>query len=187
MAVRVAVERTVDASAAQVFAVLADPSSYARWVCGTREIRWADADWPRVGARLGHRFGFWPLRSRGVSEVVGCEPPVTLVLHADVAPLAQVRATMTLTPDGGRTRVRLREDMTSGAVLRFGPLATAVQRWRNRSSLRRLARLAVDRAPPPVPVRAVTGPARRPARGTPPAEPPPRARSAGAGPEPHSR
>lgn len=135
----------MDAGVEAVFAVLADAAGYARWVCGTREIHAADPGWPRVGARLWHRFGYWPLRSLGSTAVLACDPPHRLVLWVDVAPLALVRATLTVAERASGSVVCFREDMVAGPLLRFGALTAAVQRARNRVSLARLAALAVRR------------------------------------------
>jgi hypothetical protein len=148
----------VEARPNAVFAVLADPWSYAQWVCGTQEIRAADPDWPRVGARLWHRFGRRPLRSFGTTEVLAWEPPGRLVLCADVAPLALVRATMTVCPIDGRCLVYIREDMIGGPLRWFGPVTALAQRWRNAVSLQRLARLATSSPTRPAPSAARSGP-----------------------------
>lgn len=138
-------KRVVDAGPDEVFAVLADPWGYAQWVCGTQEIRAADPDWPCVGARLWHRFGHRPLHSFGITEVLAWEPPTRLVLRADAAPLALVRATMTVYPVDERSLVYIREDMIGGPLRWFGPVTALVQHWRNVVSLHHLDHLATGR------------------------------------------
>jgi uncharacterized protein YndB with AHSA1/START domain len=51
----------VEATPEVVFAVLADPRSFARWVVGSRKIRAADPDWPAPGATFDHAVGIGPL------------------------------------------------------------------------------------------------------------------------------
>src|SRR5579875_2117223 len=53
----VVAEATTPAAVEDVWRVLADPYSYARWVYGTDRIRAADPQWPAVGSRLHHGLG----------------------------------------------------------------------------------------------------------------------------------
>lgn len=43
--------------ASEIFSVLRDGRSYARWVVGTSQIRAVDEDWPEPGTRLHFRVG----------------------------------------------------------------------------------------------------------------------------------
>jgi uncharacterized protein YndB with AHSA1/START domain len=136
------VQRVIDAPPEALFAILADPWSYARWVSGTQEVRAAEPDWPRPGTRLWHLFGRWPVGGPGVTAVLACEPPHRLVLRADVRPLALVRATLSVQRAGTRSLVRIQEDMIDGWARWFGPASALVQRRRNAASLRSLAGIA---------------------------------------------
>jgi hypothetical protein len=121
--------RCICGSEQAVFDVLSDAGSYARWVRWTRDVRAAEASWPRVGSRLWHHFGRWPLRSAGVTEVVACRRPSRLVLRADVSPHALVYVTITVSAcaGGDRCLVRIREDMTRGWLRRFAVHAESIR------------------------------------------------------------
>ena len=128
-----------------VWRLLADPTSYARWVSGTAEIRDADSRWPAPGARLHHRFGPWPLRRPDHTTVVASDPPRRIVLAARARPFGIVHAEITVTPDGAGSRVELCERMVGGLGARWPRLGRAVQRPRNRRSLELLIELAEGR------------------------------------------
>ena len=144
----VRVDSTTTARVQDVWRWLADPCSYAEWVSGTAEITGADRAWPTVGARLYHRFGPWPLRVRDHTTVIEAEPPRRLVLAASAWPWGVVRAELTLSHDGSRTRVQLSERMDAGLGAHLRLPARAVQRSRNRRSLQRLVELAEGRSTP---------------------------------------
>jgi uncharacterized protein YndB with AHSA1/START domain len=137
----VSVQRQVDAPPETVFAILADPWSYARWVSGTQQVRAAEPDWPQPGTRLWHWFGRKPAGGPGVTAVLACEPPHRLVLRADVRPLALVQATLSVQRTGTGSLVRIDEDMIGGWARWLGPASALVQRRRNAASLRNLAEL----------------------------------------------
>lgn len=141
----VELRRHVDAPPDAVWALLADPYSYRRWVAGTGAIRRADESWPAVGARLEHRFGPLLLRSGDHTTVLESEPPHRLVLAAHARPYGSVRADLELTPDGPGTEVLLRERLVDGLGARFPRIGRVVQLARNHRSLVRLAGLAERR------------------------------------------
>ena len=64
----------VSAGTDEVWAVLADPWSYATWVVGTVKIRDADPGFPAVGCKLHHAVGAWPLLLEDETEILECEP-----------------------------------------------------------------------------------------------------------------
>jgi uncharacterized protein YndB with AHSA1/START domain len=134
----VEVAATVDVPPEQVWAVLADPWSYAHWVCGTVSIRRADPEWPGPGSRLFHRFGPWPFRVRDCTTVRVAEPPHRLVLDARARPLGRVEAELTVDrcPDGARIVLRQRLRGGLGAV--FARAGHSVQVRRNARSLHNL-------------------------------------------------
>jgi uncharacterized protein YndB with AHSA1/START domain len=141
----VRVSGRTDASAEDVWACLADPYSYARWVSGTAEVRDADPRWPAVGARLRHRFGPWPVRFPDHSTVLECDPPRRLVLAASARPFGVVRAELTVIPDHPGAWITLSERMIGGLGARWPRLGDLVQRPRNRRSLQLLVSLAEQR------------------------------------------
>jgi uncharacterized protein YndB with AHSA1/START domain len=130
----------------QVFAVLADPETYAYWVVGSDSIRDADASWPAVGSKLHHRVGIGPLKLNDNTEVLEVIEPVHLVLQARARPLGTARVILDLIDLGNRTQVT----MVEGPGDRFSrllhnPVTDFLLRRRNDEALRRLERLAVER------------------------------------------
>lgn len=135
------------APAERVWHWLADPYSYADWVCGTATVRSADADWPAVGSRLQHRFGRRPLVALDHTRVLEAEPPHRLVLAANARPWAVVRAEVIVTATATGAHVQLCEQVVGGRVARLPGVTRRVQRWRNRRSLARLIALAEQGEP----------------------------------------
>jgi len=135
-----AVARTIDAAPDDVFAILADPWTYPRWVVGARRIREVEGDWPAPGAAFHHVVGVFPLRPRDNTEVIEVDPDRRLVLEARARPTGRAHVTFDLSPAGdGHTRVVMAEVPASGPV-RFVPpaLLAPLIRARNRETLERL-------------------------------------------------
>ncbi|WP_433791171.1 SRPBCC family protein [Actinoplanes sp. CA-252034] len=137
-------ERTVQASPDQVFAVLADGWTYSDWVVGTVHIRDVEPAWPAPGAKLHHKAGPWPLSLHDSSTVLACEPGRSLKLNAGLWPLGAAEVDIRLTPVGdGATRVEIAEDFTEGPLLwARNKLNDLLLHRRNVESLRRLADIA---------------------------------------------
>ncbi|MGI8428610.1 MAG: SRPBCC family protein [Solirubrobacteraceae bacterium] len=136
-------EMQINAPPAGVFAVLADPESYADWVVGSDTIRDADPQWPAVGSRFHHRVGIGPFKVNDHTEVVEVEAPSKLVIHARARPLGTALVAMFLEPRAGGTHVTMHE--TAGdALSRLGinPLTDWLVHLRNIKALRRLKRIA---------------------------------------------
>lgn len=140
-------ERVVDATPNQVFEVLADGWSYASWVVGAAHMRAVDPGWPAVGTRLHHRVGPWPLTIDDRTTVTAMQPGRLLELDARAWPVGSAGVRVVLEPvDGGRTRVRLREWLTSPTAGKLPKvLQAALLVPRNKESLSRLDDLAVHR------------------------------------------
>jgi hypothetical protein len=151
----------VDAAPAQVFDVLADPRSYARWVVGSRTIRRADPDWPAPGSAFDHAVGIGPLTVKDSSRVERCERPRLLRLLVMVEPISSAHVTLTLDQaPGGGTRITMDEYAAdTRSCLFFNRFTDPFVGLRNKESLRRLKALAERREPVP------SGPL--PARGEP--------------------
>jgi hypothetical protein len=133
-------------SPAELWRLLADARGYRDWVCGTRSIVGADGDWPADGTRLWCRFGLPFLAVRGCTTVRSCRPGHSLVLAADVRPLAAVRVTIDVRPRPTGVVVELRETVVGG-LARLAPRTTRrIQLWRNRRSLARLTLLCEGRS-----------------------------------------
>lgn len=133
------VQRTVQASPEQVFAVLADGWTYSDWVVGTVHIRDVDEHWPAVGSQLHHKAGPWPLSLQDSSTVLAVEPGRSLRLRAGLWPLGSATVTIVLEPAGGGTRIVMAEDFEAGPLLWIrNKINDLVLHRRNIESLRRL-------------------------------------------------
>jgi uncharacterized protein YndB with AHSA1/START domain len=133
----------------QVFAVLADPQTYAYWVVGSDSIRDADASWPAVGAKLHHRVGVGPFKLNDNTEVLEVTKPVRLVLQARARPLGTARVILELIDLGDGTQVTMIEGPGDRfSRLLHNPIADYLLRRRNDEALRRLGKLASQRSVP---------------------------------------
>jgi uncharacterized protein YndB with AHSA1/START domain len=136
----------IDAPVAEVFAVLADASSYGDWVVGSDTIRDADESWPAVGSRFHHRVGIGPLKVNDHTEVLELDAPHRLVLHARARPLGTAKVTLQLSERGDHTEVTMIE--TAGdplSQLALNRLTDPLVHVRNVESLRRLKRIVETR------------------------------------------
>jgi uncharacterized protein YndB with AHSA1/START domain len=129
----------------RVFAVLADPKTYAYWVVGSDSVRDADASWPAVGSKLHHRVGVGPFKLNDNTEVLEVVEPVHLVLQARARPLGTARVILDLIDLGDRTQVTMVEGPGDHfSRLLHNPIADFLLRRRNDEALRRLEKLAVE-------------------------------------------
>jgi len=142
-------QTATSASPQDVWDVLMDPDSYGHWVVGSSHVRDVDAGWPEPGSRFHHSVGVRPLTLRDHTRVLEIEPPRRLVLRAKARPLGTARVEMVLSPrDGGGAHVAMIEDPgdLASRIFMGNPLAQRLLRARNEESLRRLRRLAEERA-----------------------------------------
>jgi NAD(P)-dependent dehydrogenase (short-subunit alcohol dehydrogenase family)/uncharacterized protein YndB with AHSA1/START domain len=133
----------IHASPEQVFAVLADPDCYPRWVVGAAGIRDYDEEFPAVGSRFHHKVGSWPVGLKDHTEVTELEPPRRLVLKAKARPLGTATIALELKESAGGTEVRMEEvpgDRITSLVV-GNPVADTALRVRNAEALARLKRL----------------------------------------------
>jgi uncharacterized protein YndB with AHSA1/START domain len=134
----------------RVFAVLAEPRSFARWVVGSRAIRRADPDWPAAGTSFDHTVGIWPVTLSDHSEVVESIRPRLLKLLVKARPFSRAYVTLHLDAEGSGTRVRMDERAADWrSRILFNPLTDPLVRLRNRVSLRRLKAMAEGTEPIP--------------------------------------
>jgi hypothetical protein len=105
-------------------------------------------DWPKPGATFEHSQGVWPLRLHDTTSVVSARRPSRLLLEVRMRPFLVGRVEFRLRPAGrGRTHVVMREHPVRGPVARVhNPLSDLLFRLRNAETLRRLRRLAEERA-----------------------------------------
>jgi uncharacterized protein YndB with AHSA1/START domain len=144
----VVVRRTISATPAQVWAVLADGWLYPSWVVGASRMRDVERSWPAPGSKLHHSVGAWPLLLDDRTEVIGAEPQKQLRLKAHGWPAGSAEVLIELEASGPGTEVTIREDAVAGpAKLVPGPVRQAAVFPRNREALRRLAFLAEGREP----------------------------------------
>jgi uncharacterized protein YndB with AHSA1/START domain len=130
-----------------VWAALADGWTYSRWVVGTSAIRGVDATFPAVGSALHYRVGRGPLAHEGHTEVRDVAEGKRLELEAHGWPFGTVRIELHVAADGDGTLVTLDEHPMRGiAATLHNPLADLLLRKRNELTLRRLERVAQERA-----------------------------------------
>ena len=138
-----AVQRRLNCSPEQVFAVLCDGWTYPVWVVGASRMRSVDEGWPTPGTKLHHSFGVWPLLINDTTEVLELESDRRLVLEARGWPVGTARVEITVEAAGGGALVSIAEDISDGpAGLVPQPVRVAGIDIRNHETLRRLALLA---------------------------------------------
>ena len=138
---------TVQATPAQVFAVLSDGWLFASWVVGAAHIRHVDPGWPDAGTRIHHNVGPWPLQVRDTTEVRAVEPSRLLELEARVWPFGAAIVRLELDEIApGTTKLRMYEQVVRGpAGLVPHPVQAVLLKPRNRESLHRLADIVTGR------------------------------------------
>ncbi len=152
---------TLDASPADVWAVLNDAKAYGYFVVGTKRVRRHDPDWPRPGATLEHTAGIGPLVLHDSSTVKVSEPEKRLLLEARFRPFGVASVEFRLNgvgPNGPgdtegdtkavRTHLAVDEQAVSGPISLplLKQLAEALFIVRNRETLRRINKLVAERA-----------------------------------------
>ena len=141
-----AVQRRLNCSPEQVFAVLHDGWTYPVWVVGASRMRSVDEGWPTPGTKLHHSFGVWPLLLNDTTEVLELDPGHRLVLKAGGWPIGNARVEITVEAAADGSLVSMAEDVSDGpARLVPQPVRVAGIDVRNRETLRRLALLAEGR------------------------------------------
>ncbi|NKY42257.1 SRPBCC family protein [Nocardia cerradoensis] len=136
----------VPGSVEQVFAVLSDGWSYGHWVVGSTHMRDVDQDWPRIGSRIHHSVGAWPLMAQQATRVVAVDPPNSIELEAELWPLGVAWIRLAMTPiDADTTEVSMSEEVIRGPG-RFIPdiVQTMALKPRNKQSLTRLCDLVAS-------------------------------------------
>ena len=143
---------TVKAAPEVVFDVLSDPRSYEYWVVGNKRVRQSDPAWPRPGTEFHHTVGIGPLATKDKTVAVEADEPRRLVMHARAMPVGVALVTLELEPDGTETRVTIEEHPVEGPMVKvWNPVLDRLTWLRNVESLRRLKRLAEQRAAAPGP------------------------------------
>jgi Polyketide cyclase / dehydrase and lipid transport len=136
-------ERTINATPAQVTAVLADGWNYADWVVGAVHIRNVDPLWPQPGSRVHHRVGAWPLTINDTTEVISWDPGNSLLLKARAWPFGEATVRLTWHAESpGATQVRMEEQFVGGPALALrNQIGDVALHARNKEALTRLEHL----------------------------------------------
>src|SRR4051812_8498490 len=133
----------IDASPQEVFAILADPYRYPRWVVGASGVRDHDESFPEVGSRFHHEVATWPVNLKDHTEVVEVDPPHRIVLKAKARPLGTATIAIDLQESAGGTELSMSEHPGDRltTLVAGNPIADTVLRVRNAEALSRLKRL----------------------------------------------
>ncbi|HUR77084.1 MAG TPA: SRPBCC family protein [Acidimicrobiales bacterium] len=131
-----------------VWAVLADANTFADWVVGCKEVRHVEGTWPEVGAQLHHTLGVSAATIEDTTSVLESDPYRLLVLRARAQPAGIATVRLELAPaDDESTTITMEEEFVDGAASHIpNPVADALLKPRNAECLRRLKRLAEERA-----------------------------------------
>lgn len=134
----------VDVAPDEVFGLFADGRRYAEWVVGAKHIRSVDPNWPAVGSKLHHTVGLGPIELKDNTQVLEVQEPERLMLEARFRPIGRARIELTVTAEGGGSRVRMEE-----TVLRtppwLGKMVDPTIFARNAEALRRLKEILEER------------------------------------------
>lgn len=139
----------IDATPAQVFAVLSDGWTYSNWVVGTSHMRAVESEWPAVGSRLFHAAGVWPLVARDETMVEAADDARRLVLLARGRPFGEARIVIELEDDDQGCVVTMHETPVSGpGHWLHNRLSDAALVRRNTEGLARLTAIVERRTTP---------------------------------------
>lgn len=130
-----------------MWAVLADPRQYGRFVVGTKRVRRFDPGWPEAGAAVHHSIGLGPLHLRDATHVVDVRPTTHLRLHAGLGPLGVSEIVLTLEAvSADRTRLVIEEHGVHGTLRTlWNPALDRLMWLRNVELVRRFRRIAEQR------------------------------------------
>jgi uncharacterized protein YndB with AHSA1/START domain len=137
----------VDAPPEVVWSVLAEPRTYDEWVVGASDIRAAEQEFPAPGATFHHSQGMGPVTIEDTTTSLAADRPHRLSLLVRVRPVMIGRVDFELVPEDGGTRVRMHETVVAGLLAPLhNPLLDLALKARNAETLRRLRRIAEERA-----------------------------------------
>jgi uncharacterized protein YndB with AHSA1/START domain len=141
------VRKWVPASVDDVWAILADPRSYAFWVVGSHDVGAVEGAWPQVGATFHHTQGHGPLKLSDTTTVIESQPPHRLLLEARIRPFLTGPVELTLAADGEGTCITI-DERARGGLGGIVPdvITSPLIAVRNAEALRRLAAMAWARA-----------------------------------------
>jgi len=126
-----------------VWAVLAEPGTYAEWVTGAADIRDVEGEWPQPGSTFKHTQGIPVIGLRDSSSVVAVDPQRRLALEVRARPFVVAEVIIELESQDGGTHVTMTERPIGGLLEKiYRPRIDRVIHHRNEESLRRLKNLA---------------------------------------------
>jgi uncharacterized protein YndB with AHSA1/START domain len=122
--------REVAVAPEAIWAVLADASTYARWVVGVTRILRVDPAWPTPGSTFAYTFRYGPFTLRGRATVLEAHGPRHLRVRWRRRwrgiTIAEFRVEPAIDPAPDRSVIRMREEATGlFAGLAESPLAGA--------------------------------------------------------------
>ena len=135
----VVVEKSMPASAAKVFDVISEPTTYPQWLTGAKRIRRVDGDFPRPASKFEHEVGAGPLTVKDTTEVEEVRPNHMLEMVVRARPFLVARVKFEVFTENDRSS-RLRLSETPIGVYRFLSLViNPLIKARNTRSINRLA------------------------------------------------
>lgn len=136
-------KKWVPAEPADVWAILADPRSYALWVVGSHSIDGFDGEWPQVGATFAHTQGHGPVKLSDTTTVKALIPGERLLLEVRIRPFLVGPVDLRISAERDGTLVSIEEHVTGG-LARLAPrlVTSPLIAMRNADGLRRLAAMA---------------------------------------------
>jgi uncharacterized protein YndB with AHSA1/START domain len=142
----IVVETTIPTSRERIYAVIADPDTYADWLVGAERIRSVDDEFPRPGTGFDHRVGGPGVTVADRTTSVAADPSRGLALDVHAGPF-EARVVIELRSVSDRaTCVRLSEE-PFGVFRGITPMLRLALGGRNRWSLARLRRRVLRGAP----------------------------------------
>ena len=129
--------RTFSTSAATLFEVLVEPTTYPRWLVGAKQIRDVSPQWPQPGSFFKHTVGFGPVAISDRTTVRELQPPRLLVLFVRARPAIEAVVRFELTDVVGGCELVMTEQPV-GVYKLAAPVMQPLVKRRNDRSLQRL-------------------------------------------------
>jgi hypothetical protein len=125
----------------RAWSVLADPTTYPRWLVGAVDILSVDDGWPEPGSSFRHKVGLaGPITTQDSTTVKSVDEPRSLILEARARPFGRAHVEIEIRATATGCEVAMREGMLP-PLTRLTPAAQPLIRARNKESLRRLGEL----------------------------------------------
>ena len=138
--------KQANVSRAQVWAVLADGSTYADWVVGAKAIRAVSPEWPAEQSRIHHTVGAGPGENKDDTVVVESRSDEHIKLRAHFRPLGIADITIDLQDAPGGCTIAMNEVVVGGIGAAVPQkIIDLTLHPRNRKTLQRLVDLAAHR------------------------------------------